>query len=567
MNSRPSSSRKAQVSSTEADLVFLPLGGAGEIGMNLNLYGYGVEDDRQWIMIDLGVTFGDETTPGVDIIMADPQYILDRKDKLLGLVLTHGHEDHIGAVPYLWPELDCPIYTTPFTAALVQRKFDEVGLFDVPLNIVPLGGSIELGPFGLELISLTHSIPEPNAVAIETPLGTILHSGDWKIDDDPLIGELTDEKALKTLGDEGVLAIVCDSTNAMTEGISGSEGEVRRNLAELVKDMEGRVVITAFASNVARVATAAHVAQVTDRHLVLVGRSMHRIVAAARETGYLDDFPTLVDERDAGYLPPEKVLYLCTGSQGEPRAALSRIATGTHPNISLESGDAVIFSSRIIPGNEKSIFALQNDLAALGVDIHTEKDNDIHVSGHPCRDELTRMYQWVRPEISIPVHGELRHLQAHAGLAGDIQVPNIFLAPNGTMVRLAPGNPDIIDHVQSGRLHLDGEILLSSDDEVLKERKRIGYAGFISVVLVVESSGRLAAEPAIETIGVPFEPEEPLETEFEEVIKELFERDRYRKFHQGHSMEELVRRAIRQKAKEITGKKPVTVVRIVEAAT
>ena len=549
---------------SQSDFVFLPLGGAGEIGMNLNLYGFGPEEERQWIMVDLGVTFGDETTPGIDLIMADPQFILERTDRLLGLILTHGHEDHIGAVPYLWPELDCPIYTTPFTASLVQRKFEEVGIFDAPLNIIPLGGRFSLGPFDLELISLTHSIPEPNAVAIRTAGGTVLHSGDWKIDDDPLIGELTDEAALKKLGDDGVLAIICDSTNALSDGISGSEGDVRRNLTELVSTLSGRVVVTAFASNVARVATAAYVAQETDRHLVLVGRSMHRIVAAARENGYLDDFPTIVDERDAGYLPPENVLYLCTGSQGEPRAALSRIASGSHPHISLEEGDAVIFSSRIIPGNEKSIFALQNELAALGVAIHTEKDNDIHVSGHPCRDELTRMYQWVRPEISIPVHGEFRHLAAHGDLARDLQVPNVFSAPNGTMVRLGPGEPEIVDHVPAGRLHLDGDVLMPADDEVLKERKRLGYSGMISVVIVVDDTGHLAADPAIEIMGVPFDPDEPLERDLIDVIERVVQSDRYQKFHKGHSMEELVRRAVRQKAREITGKKPITVVRLLE---
>ncbi len=559
-----SAAKKPADASTQEELVFLPLGGAGEIGMNLNLYGVGPDDNRQWIMVDLGVTFGDESTPGIDLIMADPQFILDRTDQLLGLILTHGHEDHIGAVPYLWPELDCPIYATPFTASLVQRKFEEVGIFDAPLNIIPLGGQFSLGPFDLELISLTHSIPEPNAVAIRTGAGTVLHSGDWKIDDEPLIGQLTDEEALVGLGDEGVLAIICDSTNALTDGISGSEGDVRRNLEDLVSTLEGRVVITAFASNVARVATAAHVAQATDRHLVLVGRSMHRIVAAARENGYLDDFPTIVDERDAGYLPPEKVLYLCTGSQGEPRAALSRIASGAHPHISLEKGDAVIFSSRMIPGNEKSIFALQNDLAALGVTIHTEKGNDIHVSGHPCRDELTRMYQWVRPQISIPVHGEFRHLLAHGELAKDLQVPHVFSAPNGTMVRLGPGDPKIIDHVPAGRLHLDGEVLMPADDEVMKERKRIGFSGMISVVLVTDGKGHFAAEPAIEIMGVPFDPDEPLEAELAEVIDQVFQRDRFQKFHKGQSMEELVRRAVRQKAREITGKKPITVVRIVE---
>ncbi len=534
--------------------------------MNLNLYGYGPEHDRQWIMVDLGITFGDDTTPGIDIITPDPEFIASQGDRLLGLVLTHGHEDHIGAVPYLWPELDCPIYATPFTAALVTRKLEEAGILDAPLHIVPLGGHLSLGPFDIEFVSLTHSIPEPNALAIRTPTGTVLHSGDWKIDDEPLIGQTTDEKRLAELGDEGILAIICDSTNALTDGLSGSEGSVRQNLVDLVQHMTGRVVITAFASNVARVATAAFVAQRTDRHLVLVGRSMHRIVAAARETGYLDDFPAVVDEREAGYLPPNKVLYLCTGSQGEPRAALARIAGGSHPNVVLEEGDSVIFSSRVIPGNEKSIFALQNDLVAQGIEIHTEKENDIHVSGHPCRDELTQMYQWVRPRISVPVHGEMRHLQAHGALAKDLQVPDVFVASNGTMIKLAPDEPEIIDHVPSGRLHLDGDILLPADDEILKERKRIGYSGFISVVLVVGKKGTLAARPVIETIGVPFEADEPLEHELEEVIDLLFQRDRYLKFHQGHSLEELVRRAVRKRARELTGKKPITVVRLVEMA-
>lgn len=547
----------------EQELVFLPLGGTGEIGMNLNLYGFGPENSRKWIMVDLGVTFGDDTTPGVDVIMADPQFISDRRDDLLGLVLTHGHEDHIGAVPYLWPEFDCPIYATPFTASLVRRKLEDAGIYDAPMEVVPLGGQIDIGPFSIELISLTHSIPEPNALAIRTPVGTVLHSGDWKIDEEPLIGQSTDEKSLSALGDDGVLAIVCDSTNAMSQGVSGSEGDVRRNLIDLVSGMTGRVVVTAFASNVARVATAAHVAEETDRHLVLVGRSMHRMVAAARENGYLDDFPTIFDEKDAGYLPPDKVLYLCTGSQGESRAALSRIASGNNPNISLEKGDAVIFSSRIIPGNEKTIFALQNDLVALGVEIHTEKDNDIHVSGHPCRDELAQMYQWIRPQISIPVHGELRHLRAHGELAKELQVPKVFMSSNGTMVRLAPGEPEIIDHVPAGRLHLDGEILLPADDEVLKERKRIGYSGVISVVIAVDKDGRAAADPAIEIIGVPSDVDEPLEREIEDVIVQLMQRKRFRKFHKGESMEELVRRAVRQKARELTGKKPITVVRLI----
>ncbi|HLB80253.1 MAG TPA: ribonuclease J, partial [Dongiaceae bacterium] len=393
------------------ELLFLPLGGTGEIGMNLNLYGHA----GKWLMIDLGITFGDDTTPGIEVIMPDPGFIAERRADLAGLVLTHAHEDHIGAVPYLWPRLRCPIFATPFTAALLRRKLRDAGLQDqAPITEVPMSGRFAVGPFELELITLTHSIPEPNAVVVRTPLGTVLHTGDWKLDPEPLVGPLADEVALRRLGEEGVLAMVCDSTNALVAGESGSEAAVRESLGRLVGRLTQRVAIACFASNVARLETGAWVAAAHDRHAGLVGRSLWRIDAAARETGYFADLPPFVREHDVAYLPREKVLMLCTGSQGEPRSALARIARGDHPGVTLEPGDAAIFSSRIIPGNERAIGRLQNDLARMGVEVVTERDHFVHVSGHPAQGELAAMYQWVRPRVAVPVHGEARHLRAHA---------------------------------------------------------------------------------------------------------------------------------------------------------
>ncbi len=486
------------------ELVFLPLGGSGEIGMNLNLFGYGPEDDRQWIMVDLGVTFADERSPGIDLIMPDPEYILEYKDQILGLVLTHGHEDHIGAVAHLWPLLRCPIYATPFTAELVRGKLFEEGLeHEVPMHIVPLGGRMELGPFDIELVTLTHSIPEPNALAIRTPLGCILHTGDWKIDPKPLIGDVSDEAALRAFGDEGVMAMICDSTNVFDPGTSGSEGDVRDSLMALVGELKGRIAVACFASNVARVQTIADVAKAHGRHLCLVGRSLHRMVAAGISTGILKDLGDVVQDDEAGYLPPDKILYLCTGSQGEPRAALSRIAAGTHPEVTLEEGDTVIFSSRVIPGNEVGIYELQNRLAEQGVRIITDRDHFVHVSGHPCRDELAQMYQWVRPQTAIPVHGEARHLLEHAALAKDLQVPHAVVPANGTMVRLAPGTPGIIDEVPVGRLYLDGDVLVDEDESHLRERRKVAYAGYATVTVVINGKGRLLTDPVVSLIGIP----------------------------------------------------------------
>ena len=419
-------------------LWFVPLGGSGEIGMNLNLYGC----DDQWIMVDLGVTFGDESIPGVDVVMPDPDFIAERKDKLLAIVLTHAHEDHLGAVAYLWDRLECPVYATPFTAEFLRRKLPETGIDKlVELIEVPLGGKLNIGPFDLEYITLTHSIPEPNALAIRTPHGTVMHTGDWKFDPDPLIGEVTDFTALEALGDEGVLAMVGDSTNVFSEGEAGSEADVREALTEVIGKCTGRVAVGCFASNLARVESIARAAEANGRHVSLAGASLWRVTATARQTGYLVDDIIFYEAEDAAHLPGDKVLYICTGSQGEPRAALNRIAFGSHRDVGLEEGDTVIFSSRIIPGNEKAILKLQNQLARMGVEIITARDAPIHVSGHPARDEMRKMYQMIRPHTAIPVHGEHLHMRAHAALAKECQVPQALLVENGSTVRLAPGDP------------------------------------------------------------------------------------------------------------------------------
>jgi ribonuclease J len=541
-----------------AELVFLPLGGAGEIGMNLNCYGYGPENARQWIVVDCGVLFGRETsTPGIDLIMPDIRFLEEVREDLLGLVLTHGHEDHIGAVAHLWPRLKCPVYATPFTARLLEDKLEEAGLEDrVKMKIVPLGGAVTLGPFALEFISITHSIPEPNALAIRTGLGTVVHTGDWKLDPDPQLGEVTDDAALRRLGEEGVLAMVCDSTNALVNGESGSEGEVRRSLIQLIGDIKGRVAVTAFASNVARLQSVAEAARAANRELVLVGRSMHHMVNCARDTGYLKKFPRVVSEEEAADLPADHVLYLCTGSQGEPRAALSRIASGDHPYVSLGEGDSVIFSSRIIPGNELAIFELQNQLAARGICVLTERDHFVHVSGHPARDELAAMYSWVKPKIAVPVHGELRHMSEHARFARELQVPQAIVALNGQMVRLAPNGAEIIDETPSGRLHLDGRLLVHEDDGYARLRRSLGFAGFIGVTLVLDRKGRLAADPVVHLEGIPDSVHEP--------VRDAVARAANGKRGRDGDLQETVRIAARRAANEIWGKKPIVRVKTVE---
>jgi ribonuclease J len=480
-------------------LYFVPLGGTGEIGMNLNVYGY----DGDWLIVDCGVTFGDDSQPGLEVVMPDPAFIAERREHLLGIVATHAHEDHIGAIPYLWRQLRCPVWATPFTASLLRAKLTEVGLAEeVKINIVPLSERFTIGPFDLELITLTHSIPEPNAIALRTPVGTVLHTGDWKLDPDPLIGPTADEAALRRVGDDGVLALIGDSTNALRVGVSGSEADLRRSLTDLIGRYDARVAVACFASNVARLETIARAAAVHGRDVALIGRSLWRIDKAARENGYLADVPRFLTEDEAGYIPRDRIVLICTGSQGEPRSALSRIARDDHPHVVLETGDVVIFSSRIIPGNEKAINRLQNSLVRLGVEIVTEEDHFVHVSGHPARDELVRMYQMVRPRIAIPVHGEARHLIAHAQLAGECQVPQPLVIQNGDMVRLAPSGATVVDEVPVGRLASDGNNLLPLGGIALKDRRRVTFNGTAIASLVVDRRGRLLAPPTISLIGI-----------------------------------------------------------------
>ena len=499
MNNLPYQSGVRSADGDPGALFFVSLGGAGEIGMNLNLYGYAGD----WLILDCGVTFGDDSQPGLEVVMPDPAFIVERRDRLLGIVATHAHEDHIGAIPYLWTQLRCPVWATPFTASLLRTKLVEASLADkVRINVVPMSGRFTVGPFDLELITLTHSIPEPNAVALRTPVGTVLHTGDWKFDPNPLIGSTSDEAALRRLGDDGVLAMIGDSTNALRPGTSGSEADLRQSLINLVGRYDARVAVACFASNVARLETIARAAAAHGREVALVGRSLWRIDKAARENGYLADLPRFLTEEEAGYLPRDKIVLICTGSQGEPRAALTRIAREDHPNIVLETGDVVIFSSRIIPGNEKAINRLQNALVRLGVEIVTEEDHFVHVSGHPARDELVRMYQMVRPRVAIPVHGEARHLIAHAHLAEECQVQQPLVIQNGDMVRLTPSGAAIVDEVPVGRLASDGKGLLPIGGAALKDRRRIILNGSAVATLVVDRQGRLAAPPAISLLGL-----------------------------------------------------------------
>lgn len=486
------------------EFVFLPLGGSGEIGMNLNLYGFGPSHARKWIMIDCGVLFGDMSTPGVELICPDPTFILEEKENLLGVILTHGHEDHIGAIALLGPDFDCPVYATAFTAKLVENKLAERGV-SLDLRILELGSKLKIGPFDLELVTLTHSIPEPNGVIVRTQLGTALHTGDWKIDREPTLGPVTDSETLRNLGDAGVLAMICDSTNVLSSGESGSEMRVKESLTRIIVREKGRVAVTTFASNVSRVVSICEAAHAAGRSVCLLGRSMLRIVGAARETGLLPEGMSFVEPQQAGFLPRENVLYLCTGSQGEPRAALARIARDDHRDLVLTEGDTVIFSSKIIPGNERGIFTLINDLVDLDIKVITEKDEFTHVSGHPNRDELSRMYEWVRPKFSIPVHGEARHLEAHADFAMTLGVEGAIAPRNGDLIRLAPGKPEVIDEVPAGRWLLDGEILMPEGAGPIRERRKLSYAGLVTVALAIDEHGLLACAPAVSIVGAPRE--------------------------------------------------------------
>ena len=544
------------------ELVFLPLGGSGEVGMNFNMYGFGPPHARRWLIVDMGITFGDQTTPGVEIILPDARFAAEHADAIEGILLTHAHEDHIGAVAWLWPQIKAPIYATPFTAFLVREKLREAGILDqVKINIVPVGGRVQLGPFDVELVTMTHSTAEPNGLAIRTPLGLVFHTGDWKIDPDPVIGALTDEGAIRRLGDEGVLAMVCDSTNIFVDGVAGSEAGVRDALSKVIAPLKGKVAVGCFASNVARMDSVIRAAEANDRRVCLLGRSMHRMYAAAKSVGLLVDVQPFVSDAEAGYFPDDKVLYLCTGSQGEPRAALSRIAEGTHHHVNLGKGDAVIFSSRVIPGNEIPIRNLQNKLADRGVRLHTEREHPgIHVSGHPCRDELSQMYQWARPQIAVPTHGERRHLLEHVAFAKDLQTPQAIATRNGEMVRLAPGGAEVIDEAPSGLIYVDGGVMTPANSEPLRERRHTAANGALMVAVTLDKRGRLAADVNVRAIGLPGDEEYPLDDALDDLaddaegaIKRLDGGAR----DDDRLVEQAVARVLKKSAQRIWERRPV----------
>jgi ribonuclease J len=538
------------------ELLFLALGGSGEIGMNVNLYG----TQGKWLMVDCGITFGDANYPGVDVILPDLQFIEERLDDLLGIVLTHGHEDHIGALPYFAADLGVPLYATPFTAGLIYGKLEEEGITDkVELNVVKEDGPFTVGPFTMTYTPLAHSIPEGNAVLIETPYGKVFHTGDWKLDESPALGGASTAAELTAIGDQGVLALVCDSTNVFNPEASGSEIDVRKGLDEVVAAIKGRVLVTTFASNAARLQTLGEVAEDTGRQLCVAGRSLDRIIRVAKATGYLRDFPETIDFDTAMSLPPNQVMIVATGGQGEPRAALNRIAEDTH-TLKLHAGDTVVFSSRQIPGNEIAIGKIMNTLAGKGVEIITDRQAFVHVSGHPGRPELAEMYRWIRPEIILPVHGEVRHMHEQARFAKEQGVPQAITQVNGDIWKLAPGKPKQVGHAPVGRLVLDGDVILPADGTTINERRRVALYGQISVAVAIQG-GRLKGAPQIRVQGVPVEEDrDAFLEEAAQAAAEAVKKD-------GRDIEKLresLRLAVRRAAVRFTGKKPVVDVLIVE---
>lgn len=538
------------------ELIFLPLGGSGEIGMNVNLYGC----NGKWIMVDLGMTFADPNLPGVELVLPDLSFIEDRQKDLLGIVLTHGHEDHIGAIPYLIGEFDVPLYATPFTAGLIRKKLIEEGIErDVELNVVELEGEVDLGPFKCRYVPLAHSIPEGNALLIETPYGKIFHTGDWKLDEAPVLGVPSTAQELTALGDEGILALVGDSTNVFNLEASGSETGVREGLDRVIQGHKGRVLVTTFASNAARLHTLGEVAKDTGRKLCVVGRSLDRILEVSKSVGYLTDFPPTLSQEEAMKVPRDKLLIVSTGAQGEARAALSRIAEGEH-NIKLERGDLVVYSSKQIPGNEISIGRVQNALAAKGVEIITDRQAHVHVSGHPGVPELEAMYGWIRPQISIPVHGERRHMEEHARLARRFGVPEAVVPVNGSAIRLAPGKPQIISHEPVGRLVLDGDVILPADGATMLARRRMMHNGLIAVFVVIDGKNRLLAPPQVQSHGVPVEDDRD---EFlDDCVSAASEAAAKARSNGEDALAEAIRVAVRRTARDWTGKKPITEVTV-----
>ena len=548
------------------ELLFCPLGGSGEIGMNLNLFAYGKPENHKWIIVDIGVTFADDTVPGIDLIYPDPGFIVDKKESLLGIVLTHAHEDHIGAISHIWPDLKCNIYATPFTAALVTEKFKEKKIDIQPfLKIVNLRGNIKLGPFDIELITMTHSILEPNGLKIKTPLGCVLHTGDWKCDPNPLIGDEIDSKKLKSIGDEGVLAMICDSTNVFSIGRSGSEMDVRKNLLKIFERLKKRIIVTCFASNVARMETIFFCAQKTGRQISLVGRSMHRIFKAARQCGYLKDVIEPIDPRDAKKISRDKIVYLCTGTQGEPMGAMSRISNFTHPDVAIENGDTAIFSSKIIPGNEKKLSKLHNQLVIEGIEVITEEDEFIHVSGHPNREELKDMYNWIRPKSVIPVHGEYRHMQEHINFAKEMKVPYPVKVINGDIVKLAPAEkPFVYDKAPAGKVYLDGNISVEEDSNSIKERKNLSINGMMEVTILVTPKGNIHDRPIVTVKGLPINDFEDFRFGLENEIEKTARTFSLTNSRQQENAIDAFKSVCKKYTKNKVGKRPFTNINIVQ---
>ncbi|GGD88203.1 MBL fold metallo-hydrolase [Aureimonas endophytica] len=553
---------------TEPELVFLPLGGVGEIGMNLALYGFGPAQDREWIIVDCGVSFAGPEFPGVELVLPNISFIEAQRDRLRGIVITHAHEDHYGALLSLWPRLQVPVHATPFTAGMLQAKREgEPGAPKIPVTVFRAGDRFSLGAFDIEAVNVTHSIPEPVALAIRTPLGTVLHTGDWKIDAHPALGRPTDETRLREIGREGVLALICDSTNAMREGISPSESEVGASLKEIIEKAPGRVAVTTFSSNVGRIRAVAQAAAEAGRQTLLMGRSMKRVVDVAQEVGYLEGLPPFVAESEFGYIPREKAVILMTGSQGEPRAALARIARDDHPQIALSKGDLVIFSSRTIPGNERGIIDIQNRLIERGIEVLEDRDALVHVSGHPRRAELRQMYEWVRPTIAVPVHGEAAHLAAHAELAESLGVSQVAKVRDGRMLRLAPGAAEIIDEVPFGRIYKDGLLIGGEEEMGIAERRRLSFVGHVCILVELTANLELRDDPDVVCLGLPKADEEGEEMEeiLIDAVAEAIESIPRQRRKDLELVREAARRAARAAANEVWGKKPLITVFVTRA--
>ena len=545
------------------ELTFCPLGGSGEIGMNMNLYAYGNENDRKWIIVDMGVTFADDSMPGIDLIYPDPGFITDKKDDLLGIVLTHAHEDHIGSIVHIWPLLKCKIFATPFTAVLINEKFKEKKI-DISnyLHTVQLNDKINLGPFEIDFITLTHSILEPNGLSITTPLGTVLHTGDWKVDPNPLIGGDIDSEKLKSIGKKGVIAMICDSTNVFSPGRAGSESTVRDSLLQIIENKKKRIIVTSFASNVARMETIFYCAKKTNRNICLVGRSMNRIYKAAKQCGYLNNLIEPLDPRDANKISREKIIYLCTGSQGESMGAMNRIINDVHPDVFMEAGDAVIFSSKMIPGNEKKLYGLQNQIVKKNIEVITEENAFVHVSGHPNRDDLKDMYNWIKPNCVIPVHGEYRHMKEHISFAKEMQVPFTLQVENGDIISIDKTKSKIIDKAPSGKMYLDGTVGVPADSISIKERKNLSLNGYLEITLIISNKGKVI-KPIISIKGIPQNDSiENFIFEMEEEISNICKSFSLNNKKQEKNLIEAIKSNCRKIIRVKTGKKPFTNINI-----